>query len=223
MVGGDHVPGAVQDQRLIVVGGVVGADHHHPPHAFLARRLEHVVGHRHVGQLGAEPRFALHGDRCADAVRGTGGGAVRGAGLAGIGRAHEGAVHHRIGAGEVGAVGVAIVVRQIRRHQASHRTARAIFAAHVQQGQVVARAQTRQHQAGDVPGRSGQDYPHGYGTTTTRPSMRPACSSANTSFTSASGRRAIGGGSMRPSRRSSISSARSCGVPRWEPRMASSP
>ena len=154
----------------------------------------------------------------------------RGAGtiLAGVRRAHEGAVYHRIGTGEVGSVGVAILLRQIRGDQAVHRIAGAVLAAHVQWQHVVALPQSRQHQAGDVARRPGHHHPpsnfaHGYGTTTTRPSMLPECSSANTSFTSDSGRRAIGGGSMRPSRRSSINSARSCGVPRWEPRIASSP
>ena len=233
-VGRYHVPRAVQDQRLVVVGGVVGTDHHHPPHAFLARRPVHVVGHLHVRELGAEPGFALRGDRVrVDRERA----ARPGRSLRVIGRVHEGGVHHRVRPREVLAVGVPVLLRQVRGYDAVDRVPPAVLAAYVQQRQIVAAAQTGQHQAGDVAGGTSDHHPprrgargaglvahaaHGYGTTTTRPSMRPACNSANTSFTSASGRRAMGGGSTRPSRRSSINSARSCGVPRWEPRSDSS-
>jgi hypothetical protein len=95
--------------------------------------LVNIVGHGDIGQFGRETLF-------------------------GVGAADEGHVHDGVGALEVVAVGVAIVIGEIGDVDVGYFIALAVGVAHVEQGEVVLCAQRRQYEPGDRAGGAGEHY-----------------------------------------------------------------
>ena len=140
------VPLAVEDERLEVVGRVIRARDDDPPHAFLERDLVDVVGHRDVGELGLEAPL----------------GVVR------VAARDEAEVDDGVDAAKVAPVGVSVAIHEVGDLHSFDRVPVAVRRPDVEQRQVVALTQRRQHLARDEPGRardqnvsSRHSYEHG--------------------------------------------------------------
>ena len=141
-LGGDHLHLARPDQALVVVGRVVGAAHHHAPHALLEGGAVDVVGERDVVVLGPELRLAVL----------LPGGSVQSR------RADIPAVDDGIRALEMLAVGVAVPLRQVRDHDARDGLARPRRSPHVDGDEIPPVRELAEHALGDVPRRPRENY-----------------------------------------------------------------